>query len=113
MSFNSSPFPRQPVRSRGSARPGLQQTPQNSGGGEDDADEEDEGVARAVWQPRFTLGSILVMMTVACVVFAAARYGLLAMQSGIKPIFVLILATLAGPMLILILVSQLKSWTRR
>lgn len=74
----------------------------------DDADDE------PVWQPRFSLASVFLMMTVASVIFAAGNYGWRALESGFKPMLILTLATLAGPMLVMILVSIFKSlldWT--
>ncbi|MFM7844179.1 MAG: hypothetical protein ACKPEY_08125 [Planctomycetota bacterium] len=75
-----------------------------------DAEADDE----PVWQPRFSLASVFLMMTVASVIFAAGNYGWRALESGFKPMLLLALATLAGPMLVMILVSIFKSlfdWT--
>ncbi len=75
-----------------------------------DVDADDE----PVWQPRFSLASVFLMMTVASVIFAAGSYGWRALESGFKPMLILTLATLAGPMMVMILVSVFKSlfdWT--
>jgi hypothetical protein len=68
------------------------------------------------WQMRFGLGSLMLAMSVACVMAAAASYSFQAIRGHRSMRFVLVLFTVAGPVLLLLIVSftvALLSWLRR
>lgn len=59
------------------------------------------------WQFRFGVGGLLLAMLVACVMAAAASYSYQAIRGRASMRFVLVLFTVAGPMLLLVVVSLL------
>jgi hypothetical protein len=68
------------------------------------------------WQMRFGLGSLMLGMLVACVMAAAASYSFQAIRGHSSMRFVLVLFTVAGPVVLLLIVSfavALISWLRR
>jgi Na+/melibiose symporter-like transporter len=78
---------------------------------------EDEPKARpSNWQFRFGMGGLMLAMLVACVMAAAASYSYQAIRGRTSMRFVLVLFTVAGPMLLLVVVSMLVGvikWLKR
>lgn len=65
------------------------------------------------WQPRFSLGTLLMVMLVICVMAAAGSYlARILRQDGRTGQLTFILFTLAAPMLLMVLVS-LATWCLR
>ncbi len=65
------------------------------------------------WQPRFGIGTMLLLMLIASVVAAGASYFVRAMQGGRTAQLAFILFTLAGPLLLVVVVSIATSLFRR
>jgi Na+/melibiose symporter-like transporter len=68
------------------------------------------------WQFRFGIGGLMLVMLVACVMAAAASYSYQAIRGRASMRFVLVLFTVAGPMLLLVVVSVLLGlikWLKR
>ena len=70
-----------------------------------------------VWQPRFSIGMMLMIMLLFSVMAAAASYLVRGLRDGDRTAqLVFILMTLASPVLLMVLVSvarQIAKWTRR
>ena len=68
------------------------------------------------WQPRFGMGTILLLMLVVCVMAAAASYFVRyigAVRGGREFQLLFILFTLAAPLLLVVIVSLFQSLFRR
>ncbi len=65
------------------------------------------------WQPRFGIGTMLLIMLIVSVVAAGASYFVKAMQGGRPAQLAFILFTIAGPLLLVVLVSIATSLFRR
>jgi len=69
------------------------------------------------WRPRFTISTLLMVMSVFCVMAAAGSY-LVRSLSGNRGagVLIFILFTLAAPMLLMVIISLLRylvMWTKR
>jgi hypothetical protein len=64
---------------------------------------------RSSWQPRFGIGSLLLVSFVFCVMGAAGFYLLRALQYGRAAQLAFILFTLAAPSLMVVIASLLRS----
>lgn len=61
------------------------------------------------WQPRFSMGTLLLAMLVAAVMAASTSYLARALREGDRQAqLVFLLITLAGPMLLLVIVSLIR-----
>jgi len=65
------------------------------------------------WQPRFGIGTLLLLMLVVSVMAAAGSYLVRALQGGRAFQLAFILFTLAAPLLLVVIVSLLQSLLRR
>jgi Na+/melibiose symporter-like transporter len=65
------------------------------------------------WQPRFGIGTMLLIMLIVSVMGAAASYFVRAMQGGRAAQLAFILFTLAAPLLLVVLVSIAQSLFKR
>ena len=65
------------------------------------------------WQPRFGIGTMLLIMLIVSVVGAAASYFVRAMQGGRSAQLAFILFTIAAPLLLVVVVSIAQSLFRR
>jgi Na+/melibiose symporter-like transporter len=65
------------------------------------------------WQPRFGIGTMLLLMLIVCVVGAAASYFVRALQGGRSAQLAFILFTLAAPLLLVVIVSLAQLLFRR
>lgn len=65
------------------------------------------------WEPRFTLGGMFLVSFLLACIFAGGHYAYQAVRGGTGSRLVLILAILAGPMLIMMVVSLMYSLTHR
>ncbi len=66
------------------------------------------------WQPRFSIGTMLLTMLVFAVMAAAGSYLVRALREGDRRFhLVFILLTLAAPMLLVVIVSLLRTLTTR
>ena len=69
------------------------------------------------WQPRFGIGALLLVMLVFCVLAAGAGYLVQGLRSdagvgsGRPAVMVFLLFTLAGPMLLMVVVSIVRALT--
>ena len=76
--------------------------------------EQDEpGPSSRPWQPRFGIGTMLLLMLIVSVVGAAASYFVRAMQGGRSAQLAFVLFTLAAPLLLVVVVSIAQSLFRR
>lgn len=65
------------------------------------------------WQPRFGIGTMLLLMLIVSVVGAAASYFVRAMHGGRSAQLAFILFTLAAPLLLVVIVSIAQSLFKR
>ncbi|MDA1051885.1 MAG: hypothetical protein O3C40_15575 [Planctomycetota bacterium] len=65
------------------------------------------------WQPRFGIGTMLLIMLIVSVVAAAASYFVRALQGGRAAQLAFILFTIAAPLLLVVLVSIAQSLFKR
>lgn len=71
---------------------------------------------REPWQPRFSIGTMLLVMAVCSVMFTSASYLVKAIRGDRNSQFAFILFTLVAPILLMMLVSgllHLARWRRR
>lgn len=67
------------------------------------------GLRRRLWQPRFGLGSLMLVMLICSVMGSAAYYLVRSTQMGRSYQTAFILVTLVGPLLVMIVISNLRS----
>jgi len=65
------------------------------------------------WQPRFGIGTLLLLMLVVSVVATAASYFVRALHGGRQFQLAFILFTLAAPLLLVVIVSFVQTCFRR
>jgi hypothetical protein len=72
------------------------------------------GSRQGPWQPRFSIGSLLLTMVIFAVMASAGGYLVRGMREGDRSYqLVFLLMTLAAPMLLLVLVSLLRTLVAR
>jgi hypothetical protein len=71
-----------------------------------------DGPPHKVWQPKFGLATMMLVMLVFCVMAAAGSYLLRAVDAGTSPRAVFIIFTLAAPVLVVVALSAFRQCLR-